>query len=84
MRTAEGPPCQSASHTANFLTEITQTFCITPAIFQEKKIKRKRLRFGIMQRMFDNDHAELTPPLEDGKEGWYLPTFEGYRPQRPG
>lgn len=36
-----------------------------------------------MQKMLDNDHAEIAPPLERGKEHWYLPTFGVYHPQKP-
>lgn len=38
------------------------------------------LRF--MQKMLDSDQAELAPPLDKGKEHWYLPTFGVYHPQK--
>ena len=37
-----------------------------------------------MQGILDNNHAELAPPLEKGKESWYLPIFGVYHPQKPG
>ncbi|XP_075933003.1 uncharacterized protein LOC142932811 [Anarhichas minor] len=36
-----------------------------------------------MQKMLDNEHAELAPPLKEGTECWYLPTFGVYHPQKP-
>lgn len=38
----------------------------------------------LIQWIFDQDHAELAPPLLEGKECWYLPTFEVYLPRKPG
>ena len=37
-----------------------------------------------MQRIFDQDHAELAPPLTNREECWYLPTFGVYHPHKPG
>ncbi|KAM6893967.1 protein NLRC3-like [Xenentodon cancila] len=34
--------------------------------------------------MIDNEHAEIAPPSETGKERWYLPSFGVYHPQKPG
>ncbi|RXN04564.1 hypothetical protein ROHU_018319 [Labeo rohita] len=36
-----------------------------------------------MQRILDNNHAELVPPLQDGQECWYLPSFGVYHPKKP-
>ncbi|XP_060761029.1 uncharacterized protein LOC132870982 [Neoarius graeffei] len=36
-----------------------------------------------MQKMLDSHHAELAPPMQDGKEYWYLPFFGVYHPQKP-
>ncbi|KAL1267084.1 hypothetical protein QQF64_002759 [Cirrhinus molitorella] len=36
-----------------------------------------------MQRILDNNHAELAPPLRDGQECWYLPSFGVYHPKKP-
>lgn len=35
-----------------------------------------------MQRILDNNHAELAPPLRDGQECWYLPSFGVYHPKK--
>lgn len=37
-----------------------------------------------MQKLFNNNQAELAPPLKSGEECWYLPTFGVYHPQKPG
>ena len=37
-----------------------------------------------MEKIFNNGHAEVAPPLEENEEGWYLPTFGVYHPQKPG
>lgn len=34
--------------------------------------------------MLDNKHAELAPPCDKDKEGWYLPSFGVYHPQKLG
>ncbi|XP_067279206.1 uncharacterized protein [Pseudorasbora parva] len=49
----------------------------------EKKPDMKLHFIDFMQKMLDNDHAEIAPPLERGKEHWYLPTFGVYHPQKP-
>lgn len=36
-----------------------------------------------MQKLLDNHHAELAPPIQDNKERWYLPFFGVYHPQKP-
>lgn len=36
-----------------------------------------------MQNMLDKGHAELAPPLQEGAECWYLPTFGVYHPKKP-
>ncbi len=38
----------------------------------------------LMQGLLDNHHAELTPPLEEGKGVYYLPLFSVYHPQKTG
>ncbi|XP_028996228.1 uncharacterized protein LOC114849211 isoform X1 [Betta splendens] len=49
----------------------------------EKKPKMKNHYIQFMQGMLDNDQAEAAPPLPQGKEHWYLPTFGVYHPQKP-
>lgn len=39
---------------------------------------------AFMQQIFDKHHAELAPPLVEGEECWYLPTFGVYHPRKPG
>lgn len=34
--------------------------------------------------MLDNDQVKCAPPLEAGKEHWYLATFGVYHPKKPG
>ncbi|VDI05253.1 Hypothetical predicted protein [Mytilus galloprovincialis] len=36
-----------------------------------------------MQKIFDNNHAEIAPALSDGEESWYLPIFGVYHPKKP-
>ena len=36
-----------------------------------------------MRKIFANGHAEEAPPLKEGEECWYLPTFGVYHPQKP-
>ena len=50
----------------------------------EKKPEMKTHFVEFMQKILDNNHAELAPTLKEGKECWYLPTFGVYHPQKPG
>lgn len=36
-----------------------------------------------MQKMFDNGHAEITSPVDEKTEHWYLPLFSIYHPKNP-
>ncbi|KAL0151744.1 hypothetical protein M9458_052970 [Cirrhinus mrigala] len=36
-----------------------------------------------MGKVFENDHAETAPELEEHQERWYLPLFGVYHPQKP-
>ncbi|XP_071086519.1 uncharacterized protein [Haliotis cracherodii] len=45
-------------------------------------IKRQQF-LEFMQRILDNDHAELAPPLTEDEERWYLPLFGVYGPKKP-
>ncbi|XP_069830268.1 uncharacterized protein [Dendropsophus ebraccatus] len=38
---------------------------------------------AFMKRIFDNDHAEPAPPLQEHEECWYLPFFGVYHPRKP-
>lgn len=50
----------------------------------EKRPEMKSHFTEFMQKIFDNHHAELALPLQEGKECWYLPSFGVYHPQKPG
>lgn len=50
----------------------------------ERKAEMKQHFVTFMQRIFDQDHAELAPPLAEGEECWYLPIFGVYHPHKPG
>ncbi|KAM4591910.1 uncharacterized protein PAE49_019480 [Odontesthes bonariensis] len=49
----------------------------------DRKVEMKQHFVAFMQRIFDQDHAELAPPLAEGEECWYLPTFGVYHPRKP-
>lgn len=49
----------------------------------KKKPEMKDHYIKFMQKILDNDQAEPAPPLDKGKEHWYLPTFGVYHPQKP-
>nr|XP_034311144.1 uncharacterized protein LOC117684166 [Crassostrea gigas] len=38
---------------------------------------------AFMQKILDNEHAELAPYQPHGKERWYLPLFGVYHPRKP-
>ena len=37
-----------------------------------------------VEKMLTNKHAEIAPPLQEGQECWYLPSFGVYHPKKPG
>nr|XP_055053759.1 uncharacterized protein LOC129438884 [Misgurnus anguillicaudatus] len=37
-----------------------------------------------MHKIFENEHAELAPQLQNNEECWYLPMFGVYHPKKPG
>ncbi len=49
----------------------------------ERKPVMKSQFLAFMQKIMDQDHAELAPPLRDGEECWYLPSFGVYHPRKP-
>ncbi|KAK7889072.1 hypothetical protein WMY93_024632 [Mugilogobius chulae] len=49
----------------------------------ERKPKMKEQFVAFMQKVFDNNHAELAPPLPEESECWYLPSFGVYHPRKP-
>lgn len=36
-----------------------------------------------MQKMIDNNHAEIAPTIERGRECWYIPIFGVYHKKKP-
>jgi hypothetical protein len=36
-----------------------------------------------MQKILENNHAEVAPPLQNNDECWYLPLFGVYHPKKP-
>lgn len=50
----------------------------------ERKPEMKSHFLAFIQKIFHQDHAELAPPLRDGEECWYLPSFGVYHPRKPG
>ncbi|XP_061170421.1 uncharacterized protein LOC133179742 [Saccostrea echinata] len=51
-------------------------------ISMERDPIKKRHMFEFMSNILDK-HAELAPPVSDGKEYWYLPVFGVYHPRKP-
>lgn len=54
----------------------------------ERSLKREPVKrehfFAFMQELFDNNHAEVAPPLTMDEECWYLPVFGIYHPKKQG
>lgn len=36
-----------------------------------------------MQKMLDNGHAKIAPPVDEKTKHWYLPLFSIYYPKKP-
>lgn len=49
----------------------------------QRKPQMQEQYVEFMEGIFSNGHAEVAPPLEQGEECWYLPTFGVYHPQKP-
>lgn len=49
-----------------------------------KKPDMKSHFFGFMDRILEQGHAEVAPPLTKYEECWYLPLFGVYHPKKPG
>ena len=49
-----------------------------------KKPEMREHFLSFMGKIFENGHAEAAPPLKEGEERWYLPTFGVYHPKKPG
>ncbi|KAL1259106.1 hypothetical protein QQF64_009683 [Cirrhinus molitorella] len=48
----------------------------------EKRPEMKAHFMEFMQKILDSHHAEIAPPVQEGKEYWYLPFFGVYHPQK--
>lgn len=49
----------------------------------EKKPEMKEHFIEFMNKILQNGHAELAPPLSEEEERWYLPMFGVYHPKKP-
>ncbi|XP_076879123.1 uncharacterized protein LOC143527737 [Brachyhypopomus gauderio] len=49
----------------------------------EKRPKMKSQYLEFMDKLFANQHAEVAPPLSEGQECWFLPSFGVYHPRKP-
>ncbi|XP_024118967.1 uncharacterized protein LOC112140289 [Oryzias melastigma] len=45
--------------------------------------KMQEQYFAFMDKLLQNGHAEVAPPLEDNEECWFLPTFGVYHSKKP-
>ncbi|XP_078311581.1 uncharacterized protein LOC144618784 [Crassostrea virginica] len=52
------------------------------ASLRRDPLKRKHF-LDFMQKLFDNKHVEIAPPVEMDEEVWYLPVFGVYHPRKP-
>lgn len=48
-----------------------------------RKPEMQQQYVAFMERIFENDHAEVAPSLGEDEECWYLPTFGVFHPQKP-
>ncbi|XP_073512411.1 uncharacterized protein [Phyllobates terribilis] len=50
----------------------------------QRKPEMKDHFFSFMEKIFENNHAEIAPTLKDSDECWFLPMFGVYHPKKPG
>ncbi|KAK0155063.1 hypothetical protein N1851_002628 [Merluccius polli] len=62
---------------------LKRLYSLRRTLEKKKKPEMKDHYIKFMQKMLDEDQAELAPPLDKGKEHWYLPTFGVYHPKKP-
>lgn len=55
--------------------------CLQRTLKRKPQMQEQYVSF--MEKIFANGHAEVAPPLKEGEECWYLPTFGVYHPQKP-
>lgn len=60
---------------------MSQFKCLSRALEKRPEIKAHFMEF--MQNILVSHHAELAPPVQEGKEYWYLPFFGVYHAQKP-
>ncbi|XP_061749013.1 uncharacterized protein LOC133547258 isoform X1 [Nerophis ophidion] len=51
--------------------------------FERKPVMKEHF-FSFMEKIFQNEHAEIAPPLTSDEERWYLAAFDVYHPKKPG
>ncbi|XP_061891197.1 uncharacterized protein LOC133641474 isoform X1 [Entelurus aequoreus] len=51
--------------------------------FERKPVMKEHF-FSFMEKIFQNEHAEIAPQLTSNEERWYLPAFGVYHPKKPG
>ncbi|XP_068120871.1 uncharacterized protein [Hyperolius riggenbachi] len=67
----------------NNKVQVLKRFSSLRRNFQRKPEMREHF-FSFMQKIFENNHAEIDPPLKGPEECWYLPIFGVYHPKKPG
>lgn len=48
-----------------------------------RKPEMKEDFIGFMEKLFQNDHAEIAPAISPSEQCWYLPSFGVYHPKKP-
>jgi len=49
----------------------------------KKNLKKQEHFMTFMEKVINNNHAEIAPPLQDEEECWYLPIFGVYHSKKP-
>ncbi|XP_034163934.2 uncharacterized protein LOC117598271 [Pangasianodon hypophthalmus] len=60
---------------------VNRLTCLQRTLKRKPEMQQQYVAF--MEKIFTNGHAEVAPPLREGDECWYLPTFGVYHPQKP-
>ncbi|XP_054867909.1 uncharacterized protein LOC129347292 [Amphiprion ocellaris] len=60
---------------------LSRLYSLQKTLRRKPKVKDQFLEF--MNKIFQNNHAEVAPPLLENEECWYLPTFGVFHPQKP-
>ncbi|XP_047671761.1 uncharacterized protein LOC125145112 [Tachysurus fulvidraco] len=75
FREPRKPLPNNKEQVVNRLTSLQRTL--------KRKPEMQQQYVEFMERIFTNGHAEVAPPLKEGDECWYLPTFGVYHSQKP-